>query len=132
MAKRKKRDFVLEYAKLAAYYDKVIDLQHAKTKYLVGDLLEIDSDLTIVAAEITRLIECKFDDQKDIFKSFDQLSGILWHTVDHMRSLETALRVVWNQELKEAVKAERKQEKDAVKAQKKQVKGRLKAPGKKD
>jgi hypothetical protein len=120
VAKRKKRDFVLEYVKLAAYYDKVIDLQHAKTKYLVGDLLEIDSDLTIVAAEITRLIECKFDDQEDIFKCFDQLRGRLWHTIDHMRSLETALRVVWNQQLKEAVKAE-----------KKRVKGRLKAPSKK-
>ena len=132
MAKRKKRDFALQYAKMDAFYGTIIDLQHAKIKYLVGDLLEIDSDLTIVASEITRLVECKFNDQEDIFKCFDELRGRLWHTVDHMRSLESALRVVCNQELKEAVKAERKQEKDAVKAQKKQVKGRLKAPGKKD
>lgn len=96
MAKHKQlgKSHTGRYYKMQEKYKDHITLD-GDAKYLLMDLIELDEDFRMVSKVVREIITCEMDaDQIDA--RLLHLGANLWHTIDHLKRMDIAIRYIWD------------------------------------
>jgi hypothetical protein len=83
------------HQRIIARYGIVVDFQSKEYRLLTMDLIELSQDLPVVSRIVNELVKATVQPhvwEKKLFK----LQANLWHTIEHLKSLDETILRLWN------------------------------------